>query len=161
MPWNTICNWNKQKKTPKWPNLKVFRWSTISVVGRNIEIKITWCKWQHEYSATLQWSSLLMTYGLEYSSKCALNTVINILCRKPNSPGLGLCWAQRRSWREDAVTCNASCHEAGDAGCDQSPDATVCDVGPSVWGDGRWKRSNTCEEGGRRERPQQQWQVKT
>lgn len=35
-----------------------------------------------------------MTYSLEYSSKCALNIVINILCRKPNSSGLGLSSAQ-------------------------------------------------------------------
>lgn len=35
-----------------------------------------------------------MTYGLEYSWKCAPNIVINILCEKPNSSGFCLSSAQ-------------------------------------------------------------------
>lgn len=34
-------------------------------------------------------------------------------------------------------TCNTSCHETGDAACNQRSEATAGDVSPSLWSHGR------------------------
>lgn len=60
--------------------------------------------------------------------------ILHLLCALWTEAGRGR--------EEDTVTCNASRHETGDVGRDQSPDATVGDVSPPLGSYGRWRHSN-------------------